>query len=55
MNSISNSALFAPTASFQTIKPIKQKAPKKPSMLGSIMAGVSAGLGGYKASGGKGF
>ena len=55
MNSISNSALFAPTASFQTIKPIKQKAPEKPSMLGSIMAGVSAGLGGYKASGGKGF
>jgi hypothetical protein len=55
MNSITNSALFAPTASFQTIKPIKQNAPSKPSMLGAIMSGVGAGLGGYKASGGKGF
>tara|TARA_R100001463_G_scaffold49515_2_gene99317 strand:- start:5915 stop:6649 length:735 start_codon:yes stop_codon:yes gene_type:complete len=55
VNSITNSALFAPTASFQTIKPIKQNAPSKPSMLGAIMSGVGAGLGAYKVSGGTGF
>ena len=55
MGSITKSALFAPIASFQTIKPIKQNAPEKPSMLGAIMSGVGAGLGGYKASGGQGF
>jgi len=55
MNSITNSAMFAPTASFAPIKPIKQNAPSKPGLLGSIMAGVGAGLGAYKVSGGTGF
>ena len=49
-NSVSNSVMFPPTASFKTIKPIKQNAPKKPSMLGAIMAGASAGLSGYGAA-----
>jgi len=47
MNSITTSSLFAPTASFQTIKPIQQNAPKKPSMLGAIMSGANAGVGTY--------
>merc|ERR1711981_449935 len=41
INSLPAGPLFAPTAEFQTIKPIKQADPEKPSMLGSIMAGVS--------------
>ena len=49
MNSISNSAMFAPSASFETIKPIKQNAPEKPSMFGAIMAGVGAGFSTYGA------
>ena len=32
-NSITQSALVAPSASFKTIRPIKQNAPKKPSIL----------------------
>ena len=52
-NSITTSALVAPTASFQTIKPIKQNAPKKPSILGPILGGISTGLGATTAVGGK--
>ena len=50
MNSVSNSAMFAPTASFGTIKPIKQNAPEKPSMFGAIMSGVGAGFSAYGAA-----
>ena len=45
--SITNTAVLAPPASFQTVKPIKQNAPEKPSMFGAIMSGVSAGVGTY--------
>ena len=40
-NSITYSALVAPSASFETIKPIKQNAPSKPSVLGPILGGIS--------------
>ena len=43
-NSITQSALIAPSASFQTIKPIKQNAPEKPSILGPILGGISTGI-----------
>ena len=52
-NSITQSALVAPSASFQTIKPIKQNAPKKPSILGPILAGASAGISAGYGMGGK--
>tara|TARA_B100001250_G_scaffold290669_1_gene252431 strand:+ start:138 stop:878 length:741 start_codon:yes stop_codon:yes gene_type:complete len=45
INSLPAGPLFAPTAEFQTIRPIKQGDPEKPSMLGSIMTGVTAGVG----------
>lgn len=44
INSLPSGPLFAPEASFQTVRPIKQSGPSKPSMLGSIMKGVSAGV-----------
>ena len=44
INSLPAGPLFAPEASFQTVRPIKQTGPSKPSMLGSIMKGVSAGV-----------
>jgi len=51
-NSITQSALIAPTASFQTIKPIKQNAPSKPSILGPILGGISTGISAGSAIGG---
>ena len=54
-NSITQSALVAPTASFQTIKPIKQNAPKKPSILGPILGGVTTTIGMGSAIGGEGY
>ena len=51
-NSIPTSALIAPTASFQTIKPIKQNAPSKPSILGPILGGISTGINASSALGG---
>ena len=47
--SITNTAVLAPPASFQTVKPIKQNAPEKPSMFGAIMSGVGAGFSTYGA------
>ena len=44
LNSITTSASVAPTASFKTIRPIKQKAPSKPSILGPILGGISTAL-----------
>ena len=51
-NSITQSALVAPSASFQTIKPIKQNAPSKPSILGPILGGISTGISAGSAIGG---
>jgi len=45
VNAVPAGPLFAPIAEFQTVKPLKQASPEKPSMLGSIMTGVSAGVG----------
>ena len=44
VNALPAGPLFAPTAEFQTVKPIEQAGPSKPSMLGSIMTGVTAGV-----------
>ena len=35
---------MAPVAEFQTVRPVEMAAPEKPSMLGSIMTGFSAGV-----------
>lgn len=43
-NNITTSAQVAPTASFETVKPIKQAPPSKPSALGPIMGGFSSGI-----------
>ena len=37
-------APMAPVAEFKTVRPMKMAAPKKPSMLGSIMTGFSAAV-----------
>ena len=52
-NSITQSALIAPSASFQTIKPIKQNAPSKPSILGPILGGITTTVGMGAAIGGE--
>ena len=54
-NSITTSALVAPSASFQTIKPIKQNAPKKPSILGPILGGITTTVGMGSAIGGDAY
>ena len=54
-NSITQSALIAPSASFQTIKPIKQNAPSKPSILGPILGGITTTVGMGAAIGGEGY
>ena len=43
-NNITTTANIAPSASFQTIRPIKQEPPKKPSILGPIMGGFSSAI-----------
>ena len=45
VNNLSTSAVVAPIASFKTIRPIKQKAPPKPSILTPLLSGFSAGVG----------
>jgi len=47
LNRITTSAAVAPSASFKTIKPIKQNPPPKPSALGPIMGGFSTGVSVY--------
>ena len=37
-------APMAPSAEFKTVRPVKMAAPEKPSMLGAIMTGFSAGV-----------
>ena len=54
-SNIQTQALISPTASFQTIRPSKINPPKKPSILGPILSGVTAGLGAYSFAGGTGF
>ena len=44
INNLSTSAVVAPIASFKTIRPIKQKAPPKPSILTPLLSGFSAGV-----------
>ena len=44
VNNLSTSAVVAPIASFKTIKPIKQKAPPKPSILTPLLSGFTGGL-----------
>ena len=46
-NSISTTASIAPSASFKTVRPIKQEPPAKPSILGPILGGISTGIGVY--------
>ena len=46
-NSISTTAAIAPSASFKTVRPIEQAPPEKPSALGPILGGISAGIGVY--------
>ena len=55
MNSIDTAAHMAPTASFQTIRPIKQNAPKKPSILGPILGGVTTAISGASALGSENY
>ena len=52
-NNIKVSATVAPTASFASIKPTKIPTPKKPSILGPILGGISTGLSATSTLGGK--
>jgi len=54
-NSISVSANLAPTASFQSIRPTEVPPPKKPSILGPILGGISTGLSATSTLGGKNY
>ena len=45
VNNLSTSAVVAPIASFKTMRPTKQKAPSKPSLLTPLLSGFSAGVG----------
>ena len=46
-NSITTTASIAPSASFKTVRPIKQDPPPKPSILGPILGGISSGISVY--------
>ena len=54
-NAITTTASVAPSASFKTIQPIKQKAPSKPSPLGPILCGISTAIGTAGTLGGEGY
>tara|TARA_B100000424_G_scaffold101399_1_gene76221 strand:+ start:273 stop:1007 length:735 start_codon:yes stop_codon:yes gene_type:complete len=54
-NNITTTAAVAPSASFKTIRPIKQAAPSKPSILGPILGGISTTLSAGKTIGGDKF
>ena len=45
LNNLTTTAVVAPSASFETVKPIKQAPPEKPSILGPILGGFSSGVG----------
>ena len=55
MNNIDTAAHMSPTASFKTIRPIKQNAPKKPSILGPILGGISTGISAGSTIGGDSY
>ncbi len=55
LNSITTTASVAPSASFKTIQPIKQNAPKKPSPLGPILGGIGTAIGTAGTLGGEGY
>ena len=44
LNAITTTAAVAPSASFKTVRPIKQAAPEKPSALGPILGGFSTAI-----------
>ena len=44
LNNLTTTAVIAPSASFETVKPIKQAPPEKPSILGPILGGFSTGV-----------
>ena len=52
VSSISGGPTEAPTASFMTVKPLEQKPPKKPSILGPILSGVTSGFTSYVGTSG---
>ena len=54
-NSLKAGPTLAPSASHQTIKPIKQARPSKPSILGPILGGISTGLSTGTSLGGEDF
>ena len=54
-NSIETSAMMGPTASFKTIRPIKQNPPPKPSILGPILAGATTAIGSASSLGGDNY
>ena len=45
VNNLSTSAVAPPVASFKTVRPIKQKAPPKPSILAPLLTGFTVGVG----------
>ena len=55
MGNIKTQAVVTPTASFMTVRPSEIPKPSKPSILGPILSGVTAGLGAYSFAGGTGF
>ena len=54
-NNIQTQAIVSPTASWQTVKPMKIARPKKPSILGPILSGITSGFQAYSFAGGEGF
>ena len=55
LNAITTTAAVAPSASFKTVRPIKQAAPEKPSALGPILGGFSTAISATSAIGGEGY
>tara|TARA_Y100001963_G_scaffold50087_1_gene70147 strand:+ start:392 stop:1147 length:756 start_codon:yes stop_codon:yes gene_type:complete len=52
-NNLDRGPVFAPSASFAPVEPMKISRPSKPSILGPILSGVSTGLSTYSAVGGE--
>ena len=51
-NNATKSIAYHRKATYEPIKPIMQKVPKKPSILGPILGGISTGLSGWSDAGG---
>ena len=54
-NQLDGGPSFAPDASFAPISPIMAQKPSKPSILGPLLRGASAGMGSYTQAGGEWF